>query len=294
VTVVVLAHNGSELTIDCLDSLGASSWHTLHVLVVDNASNDGTSALIRKRYPDVEVLRSDVNLGFAGGINLGIDHALRGGADHVLILNNDTLVAPDAISRLVDAAVARPNAGAITPLITYAEPPDRIWYAGATYDASKGYPGRVRHYGRCMADVALGPVSTQRFSGAAVLIPSRVLADVGGFDESLFFLYEDVELSLRMRAAGWQIWFEPGAVVRHRVAMTQGGEHSPTSFYYGLRNQLVVAHRHGGRRRPLRTAVTTMVHLARVRHARDRRAALRATLEGLADGVRGRLGPRPT
>lgn len=290
---MVLAHNGVQLTVDCLTSLLASTWPSLRILVVDNASEDGTRQRIQEDFPQVEVLHSPVNLGFAGGNNLGIRDVLGGGADHVLILNNDTLVAPDAVERLVRVVTDNPDVGAVSPVLTYAEPADLVWYGGATYDPSKGFPGRVSHYRKRLSDLALRAGPTDRFSGAAVLIPRAMLEAVGGFNEDLFFLYEDVDLSLRIRAAGRTIWFEPSAVIRHRVAMTQGGEHSPTSFYYGLRNQLEVARLHAPGRQVRCVLVATAVHVARLRRTDRRRAAARAIVDGLRDALRRRLGPRP-
>lgn len=292
---MVLAHNGSELTVDCLRSLEAADWPSLRVVVVDNASSDETPEVVTECFPHVTLVRSDTNLGYAGGNNLGFARALSEPCDYVLVLNNDTLVDQSAIRSLVAVARSKPNAGAILPLITYAEDPDIVWNAGADYDPRRGYPGRVRHYGKRVAAAGLVPGFSDRFTGAAVLLPRAVLEEVGGFADDLFFLYEDVDLSLRIRRSGHCLWFSPEAVVRHRVAMTQGGEHSPSSFYYGLRNQLIVAQRHapaGPIRTLWRTAVAVGVHVARLRHAPKRLEALAAVPEALRDQYRGRSGPR--
>lgn len=297
VGAVVLAHNGAQDTVRCLRSLRETTWPNLRTFVVDNASSDDTAALVHTHFPEVTLLRSDRNLGYAGGNNLGIERALEEGCDYLLVLNNDTLVEPSAVRALVASARQRPTVGAVAPLITYLEHPEVIWYAGADYDARRGYPGRMKHYRARVSGVTLSAGPTDRFSGAAVLLRGSVIKQVGGFSESLGFLYEDVDLSLRIRARGWGVWFAPEAVVRHRVAMTQLGEHSSMSFYYGVRNQLQVAEMHA----PLSTvastrrcALTIVVYLARVRRAPQRRAAIAAVLRGVRDQRHGRLGYIPT
>jgi GT2 family glycosyltransferase len=296
VGAIVLAHNGARDTIACLRSLRATTWPSLLTFVVDNASSDDTAALVRKHFPEVTLLQSERNLGYSGGNNLGIERALEEGCDYLLVLNNDTLVEPSAVRTLTTSAQERPVVGAVAPLITYLEHPETIWYAGGDYDARRGYPGRMRHYRASLSGVTLSAGPTDRFSGAAVLLKRSVIEQVGGFSEGLGFLYEDVDLSLRIRASGWRVWFAPEAVVRHRVAMTQLGEHSPMSFYYGVRNQLQVAELHaplGAIASARRRAVTIAVHLARVRRAGRRAAAIAAVLRGVRDQRRGRLGYIP-
>ena len=251
VAVIVLSWNGREDTLACLEALAADGAGdrdaTLEVIVVDNGSRDGTEAAVRAAYPWTTVLQTGANLGFSGGNNVGIEAALERGADFVLVLNNDALVAPGAIDRLVRTAVERPGTGAVSPLILFHDPPDRVWFAGARFDPRRGRSGRVSGYRARLADLpdADTPRETGRAVGAAMLVPRAVVERLGVFDPDLFFLYEDVEWSLRMRAAGLRIWFEPRARVRHRVAASQGGhELTPTTLYYGTRNHLAVCSRH--------------------------------------------------
>ena len=290
VVAVVLTHNGGAMAIECLQSLRAADWPHLRCVLVDNASTDGTSEDVARMFEDVEIVRSVTNRGYAGGNNLGFEQAFKGPCDHVLVLNDDTTIEPDAIRQLIRAMVD--GVGAAAPLITYQNPPDLVWSAGATYDPRRGHPGRMNHYRRPISEVTeKGPID--RFTGAAVLLSRDVIETVGGFDEELHFLYEDADLSLRIRRAGHKIVFEPSAIVRHKVAMTHGGEHSPSSFYYGLRNVLVVANRHAPRssgRSAARTTVALIDHAARLRHANQRRACARAILSGYRDYRRGRLG----
>jgi len=292
IVAVVLTHNGREQAIDCFRSLRGTKWPRLRRVLVDNASTDGTADAVAREFHEVEIVRSETNRGYAGGNNLGFEQALAGPCDFILVLNDDTLVEAGALSRLVGAMAE--GVGAAAPLITYACPSDRVWYAGATYDPRRAHPGRMNHYRRQVGEVGAQGI-TDRFSGAAVLLPKTVLDLVGTFDESLHFLYEDVDLSLRIRAAGLKIMFVPEAVVRHKVAMTQGGEHSATSFYYGIRNELVVAARHAPKS-PLASALRVCgalgIQATRLRHAEARWESARALLAGYRDYRRGCLGMR--
>jgi GT2 family glycosyltransferase len=129
-----------------------------------------------------------------------------------------------------------------------------------------------------------------------MLVPRNIVEQLGAFDPDLFFLYEDVDWSLRMRAAGLRIWFEPRARVWHRVAASQGGrELTPTTLYYGTRNHLAVCDRHAprGRFQALRRDLVILaVHVAQTRSAEQRCAALRGAWNGWRDGRAGSLGPR--
>ena len=295
VAVVVLTLDGREDTLACLESLASVDWDRLTAIVVDNGSTDGTERAVRDAFPDVTVVRSERNLGFAGGNNLGIRHALELAVDDVLLLNNDTEVEPGLIRELERELAARPDVGALCPLITYAEPADLIWYAGARFDPRRGHHGRQDGYRERDKGQYAHVRETQRASGCAVLLPRDVLENVGGFDEDLFLHYEDVDLSLRIRAAGRRIYVVPAARVRHKVSAGTGGEQSPTIAYYGMRNVLEVCERHaavGPLRGALREAEAVAAHVLHARRARHPGANLRAVFAGWRDHRRGRLGPR--
>jgi GT2 family glycosyltransferase len=295
VAAVVLAFERREDTLRCLASLGESRWSSLSIVLVDNGSHDGTAHAVAARYPGVSVLKNVNNLGFAEGSNVGIRHALERGAHYILLLNNDTTIATDAIARCVEVAEDRADTGAICPMIYFADPPDVIWYAGACFDPQLAHSGRMLGY----RDRDVGQFGvireTERVAGAAVLIPRRVLENVGLLDSGLFFLYEDVDWSLRVRRAGHRIYVVPDAKVWHRVSASAGGEHSSTIAYYDTRNHMIVCRRHA----PLtgfaalgRDLGMLVVHLAGARRARQRAAYLSAVLTGWRDGRRGRTGSR--
>src|SRR5919202_2676748 len=132
VYVIVLNWNGGGYTAHCLASLRASTYPNLHIVVVDNGSTDGSPQLIAPllKAPWGELIQAECNLGFTGGANLGLRLALERGADYAFLLNNDATVAPDCITRLVEAAEQRPEVGFVGPKIVWAQEPDHIWSAG--------------------------------------------------------------------------------------------------------------------------------------------------------------------
>jgi GT2 family glycosyltransferase len=295
VVAVVLTWNGREDTLACLASLEAAPDRPDAIVLVDNGSSDGTADAVRERFPDVELVRSEENLGFAGGNNLGLERAGELGADHVLVLNNDAEVEPGGVRALVEEAARRPDAASLGSKILFAEPPDLIWFAGARFDPRAGYNGRQLGY-RERDDGRYDAVhETDRACGAAMLVPRAVLDAVGGFDEELFLYSEDVEWSLRARRAGYRHYVVPASVVRHRVSAAGGGESSPLTLYYGLRNTLVVCERYaplgvvGTLRRRL---VMLAAHLAQALRSSRRVAGVNAVVAGFRDALRGRLGQR--
>lgn len=296
VAVVVLTFNGRDDTLACLASLSRVSWSALTTILVDNGSLDGTVEAVSGRYPFVCILRQEHNLGFAEGNNVGIRHALELGADYVFLLNNDTTIAPDAIGRCVEAAERRVDAGAVSPLIYFAQPSNLIWYGGAAFDARRAHSGRMLGYREFECDRFLATRETDRVTGAAVLLPRRTLEQVGLLDPALFFLYEDVDWSLRARRAGYRLYIVPEAKVWHRVSAAAGGEHSSMIAYYDTRNHIAICRRHApmsGLSALKREAGILSIHVAGMRRARHRWAYLRAVLRGWRDGRRGCLGPQP-
>ena len=290
VAAVVLTWNRCDDTLACLRSLAGEPG--LSVIVVDNASTDGTVDAVRSEFPAAELIVNDSNLGFSAGNNAGIRRALGLGADWVLVLNNDVEVEAGFLAPLLDEAARRPDAAAFSPKILFAEPADVIWFAGASYDPRRGYNGRQRGYGE-RDDGRFDDVrETDRVCGAAMLVPRAVLERDGLFDEGLFAYYEDTDWSLR---AGGPYYVVPASRVHHRVSASSGGESSPATLYYGTRNALAVAERHA----PLgafgtwrRRVVLLSAHAAQALMSHRRREALAAVRDGWRDFRKGRFGPR--
>jgi GT2 family glycosyltransferase len=279
---VVLNWNGGNDTLAALRSLEG-----IETICVDNGSTDGSDARISTESPDVELIRTGANLGFAGGNNVGVRRALERGADWVLLLNNDAIAEPGLAAALARAASLRPDAGLLACTILNMD--GSVQYAGASFNARFGYSGRVS----TSPAGALGDVG--RADGAAFAVSRAALERAGLLDESLFMYVEDVEWSLRIRESGFAVVLVPEARVRHKGSAASGGTASTTNLYYDTRNTIVVAERHAPLPpglRALRRAVVTGAHLVQALRHPSRAAALRAVIAGWRDARAGRSGQR--
>ena len=224
IAIIVLTWNGRELTLDCLRSLEAVATPNLRTIVVDNASADGTVDAIRARYGErVTVIEHPSNLGFAAGNNAGIQRALADGVALVLLLNNDTVVAPDFVDQLVRSLLAAPDIGIAAPKIYYAEPRDQIWFAGGEISM---WRGTARHIG--IRETDRGQYDRERdidyATGCALLVRREVFEKVGDLDPAYRAYFEDVDFCVRAREAGFRIRYVPGAHVWHRISASTGGQ----------------------------------------------------------------------
>lgn len=243
IRAVVVTWNGRHLLEPCLASLKAQRLdRTMEIVVVDNASADGTSEWLAAAHPDIRVVVSPKNLGFAGGASLGMS-GFQG--DFFVLLNNDATFEPDAVAALVGCASAPGNetVGAVTAkvLLDRATPGPILVNSTGNLVTSAG-TGADRDW-----LVPSGEETTDAdvfgFCGGAALLRRTAVDDVGPFDPYLFLYYEDTDLSWRMRARGWTVRYEPMAVAHHRHASSSGVD-TPLFRYYNTRNSLVVFLRH--------------------------------------------------
>jgi GT2 family glycosyltransferase len=244
VAVIVLSWNGREMTMACLASLIASDYPSLDIYLVDNASSDGTVDSVRTSYAErVHLVVNKKNLGFAGGNNTGICKALDDGADFVLLLNNDTTVAPDMISHLVDAARDNAGMGIFGPKIYYENPPDQIWYAGGDVLLARG---TVRHIG--IREKDRGQHDTPRevdyVSGCALMARRDVIEQIGVLDETYKMYFEDTDFCMRARRAGFGCYFAPRARMWHKISPSTGGQTSPRKIKRKLRSSWIFFRRY--------------------------------------------------
>jgi len=235
VSVVVLNHNGLDHLEACLSSLCAQTHHPLEVLLVDNASKDGSVSWVRSHYPQVQVLASDVNLGFSGGNNFGFRSA-RG--SYIAILNNDTVAARDWVEKLVQAAEQHPEYGMFGSKILLYDMPERLDKAGHLMY----WDGQNKGNGSGELDDAKysRPGEILFPDGCAALFRRSLLEDVGGFDEKFFAYGDDADLGVRARLRGWKAYYVPDARVWHRHSAT-AGIYSATKIFWVERNRLWLA-----------------------------------------------------
>jgi len=215
VAVIVVNWNGWEDTLACVESLRRQTLPARWIVVVDNASTDDSVARIRAGCPDVRLLESEFNRGFAGGNNIGIRWALSQGCEAVWLLNNDAIAAPDALKSLMATDSARPDAGAIGTRIYHMRRPDVLQCWGGGW--INLWSGRAREF-----DVVVGESQLDYISGCSLYLPRRGLERSGLLDEGFFMYFEDTELSLRYRRAGFSLAVADSARVFHKGGASAG------------------------------------------------------------------------
>jgi len=237
VYIVVVNWNGWEYTIRCLDSLRRLDYPTSRVIAVDNGSTDDSVDRIRTAHPDIELITSPKNLGFAGGSNLGIRLALDRGAEYLWVLNNDIVVEPGTLSALISVASSRPSIGVVGAAVGRLAAD-----AGSSMDTEAfRWRGEYRVPSACpeasSADAAAGhPVDD--VAGSSALLNAAMLRQIGSFEERFFHYWDDVELCARARRAGWSVEHACQARLWHVVGGTVPTD-SPGAQYYFVRNWLL-------------------------------------------------------
>ena len=230
ISVIVLTFNGRAWLEPCLSALAAQAGAPpFEILLVDNASSDGSTALVAARFPSVRIIENDRNLGFAGGNNAGARAAL---GNTLAFLNNDTIPAPDWLARLHAASVEAPDRTLVTSRIVFLDRPDVIDSAGDGYVRAGG---AFKHgHGAYTSGFT---TSREVFGacGAAFSIRRELFERLGGFDEDFFMVYEDVDLSYRARLAGHRCWYAADAIVGHAGSGTLGVL-SAAAVFHGQRN----------------------------------------------------------
>jgi GT2 family glycosyltransferase len=250
VCALVLNWCAEDLTSACVETLERSAYPALEVLVIDNASPDGSGERLARRFPHHRFLQTGENLGYTGGNNRGIEMVLPLRYDYLLILNNDTEISPDAVERLVEAAESGERVGAVAPKILYHAEPDRVWFGGGHLSLARAL-GYHRHEGvRDGDDGATGVEEVSFLTGCCLLVPVPVLREVGSFAEDYFAYVEDVEFCHRLRSAGYRLLYQPEARILH---------HSPTGDHQPTPGQIVLRDRN--RRRLARSHLTPLERL---------------------------------
>jgi GT2 family glycosyltransferase len=237
--ILIVSFNGEAYIAACLESLrrAGTAASGAEVILVDNASSDATLDIVRQGFPEVQVIALPENRGFCGGNNAGLEYILEGGYDYVLLLNQDTQVAEDFLPPLLESMQAHPQAGQVQPLIMQHGAPHLINTTGNPIHIL-GF-GYVRHCGQPIeqfpAYQAGAVEEIASASGAAVLIRVSALRQVGLFDDLYFAYDEDVDLSWRLRLAGYSIWLDSRARIYHHYHFNR----NPRKYYYLERNRLM-------------------------------------------------------
>ena len=239
-SIITINYNGLKDTCELIDTLPLEDG-SIEVIVVDNASKEDEASVIEQQYPQVKVIRSKENLGFAGGNNLGIKAAH---GKYLFFLNNDTLLKhhTSAISHLINRLESSPKIGAVCPKIRFTWGDNPIQFAGFT--PLSRITLRNRPIGCGESDHGQFDMAhpTPYAHGAAMMVKREVIEKAGMMPECYFLYYEELDWSMMIRRAVYEIWYEPAVTIYHKESQTTG-QSSPLKSYYMTRNRLLFAKR---------------------------------------------------
>jgi GT2 family glycosyltransferase len=295
VAVIILNWNNVSDTLACLKSVNKSTYSNYVVLVVDNGSSDGSLEIISTKYPNIKSVKLYSNKGYTGGNNTGIRWAIENGADWILLLNNDTKIAPDCLTQLILTGNTSERIGIVGPIIYHYDEPEVIQSAGGCLNPN-WVPAHI-----AQNEFDLGQITSPRFvdwiSGCALFIRRDVIDQVGLLDERFFCYWEEVEWCLRVRRSAWKIAQTPKAKIWHKGVQK---EYQPNPYvtYYMTRNRLLLLKIHQAPFRAwvavalvkVRTLISWSIK-PRWRSKKDHRNAMWL---GVVDFVRQRWGPMVT
>lgn len=279
-SIVIPNWNGAAFLPPCLDSLAAQTYPQLEVIVVDNASEDGSQTLIRQQYPDVVLIELPENRGFTGACNAGMKAAK---GEFVCLLNNDTEVKPNWAEVIVTAFSQHPEVGTIASKMLLYDRRDHFHTAGDFFTVD----GRAGNRGVWQQDTGQYDQVEYVFSacGGSAVYRRAMLDEIGLLDDDFFFSCEDIDLGWRAQLTGWRCLYTPDAVVYHHLSATGGGV---TASYYDGRNLIWLLaknypadlwHKHGGK--VLRAQWALAWAAIRAWRGEAARARLRGMLAGL-------------
>lgn len=239
VSIITINYNESDVTLDLLESIRELEYPNYEVIVVDNASPNDNPDSIKEKYPEINLIKSKENLGFAGGNNLGVKKAK---GDFLLFINNDTIVPKDFIEPLVETLQKDTTIGMVSPKIKFHWDPTLIQYAG--YTSMSHWTIRNNSIGYHQKDDGDFDIAgeTQSIHGAAMMVPKWVVDEVGMMTEIYFLYYEEHDWAEMVKRAGYKIYYQPKSYILHKESVSTG-KSSPLKTYYISRNRILFARR---------------------------------------------------
>jgi GT2 family glycosyltransferase len=237
VTIVVLNYNRPQDTIECIRSIDDIDYPNYKILLIDNCSTDSSVEILSKQLKDVEIIKTEKNLGYTGGVNFGLKMAQEKQTDYILLINNDTLVEKTFLTEIVSAMENDLKAAVACGTILCEHNRKEIWYAGGKIVKWRGL---AIHNGKKSIfnyEISKLPVYTTFVTGCMMLIRAGYLQKIGQEDERFFMYLDDIELSARIQRRGYKLLYVSTSVIYHRVF-----DKAKSSFmlYYSVRNRLLL------------------------------------------------------
>jgi hypothetical protein len=236
-SIVAVNYNGYKDTCELIDSIPFND--EMEVIIVDNASIQDEATSIQKNYPKVKVIRSEKNLGFAGGNNLGIKVAI---GKYIFLVNNDTIFRDFNYQSLIDRLESSPKIGIVCPKISFSWANNPIQFTGYTHLSKVTVRNKSIGFGEEDRGQYDTPHPTPYAHGAAMMIKRDVIEKVGLMPDCYFLYYEELDWSMMITRAGYEIWYEPSCTIYHKESQTTG-QNSPLRTYYITRNRLLLVKR---------------------------------------------------
>jgi GT2 family glycosyltransferase len=240
VYIIILNWNGLKDTLECLESVYALDYPNFKVVVVDNGSTHDLPDSIIRTYPQVVLIKNDENLGFTGGNNVGMRYAMEAGAEYLWLLNNDTIVERDCLSKIINLAESSDYIGMVSPIICYLDNPDMSQFAGSYFD----WKSFSIVYTNDEAEVGSKSKNGKEVClwGTALLIKRSVIETIGFLKEEYFAYWEDTEYSLRVLKHGFQNVVCRETKIYHRAKMIEREYWARGNyfFYYMSRNLMLM------------------------------------------------------
>lgn len=238
ISLITITFNSTNDTIEFLESVKKITYPNYEIIIVDNASKENPKEKLLKILPDIIFIRSEINLGFAGGNNLGLTLAK---GDYIFFLNNDTLLFRDFLEPIVEFMINHPEAGMASPKVLYSDSVT-IQYAGAI---SINFLGRGRRIGLHEKDVGQYDFisETDLGHGAALIIPKVIVEKVGAMPEIFFLYYEEHDWCEQVKKHGYKMYYLGNSQILHKESVSTGGNESYLKVYYLNRNRLLFMRR---------------------------------------------------
>lgn len=285
VAAVILNWNNYEDTFECLKSLSNIKYPNFQIIVVDNGSTDGSGQALADSFESADFIFNEDNMGFSGGMNTGIQRGLEEGADYIWLLNNDIVVTDKSVLQvLVEAMEENPEIGICSPVIE-SRADDSVWFENGHISWRSGATKHLE-----VAKNSGEMIESDYIPFCAALLSRELIESVGLIDDDYFLYYEDIDYCTRSSKKGYKNKVLQTTKIDHKSSSTSGDTFEKIRSYYEARNQLLFNRKH---KREISLPWLYYIYMMRkvlIRALKLKLPGMKASIEGVIDGVRGVTG----